>query len=834
MARGDPVQALDAMLGEHLGSKYHLRAVLGRGGMGAVFLAKDTFLDRDVAVKVILPQLVTDEAERVTVEGRFLREARATARLKHEGIVVVHDFGRDDARGMLFLVMELLQGRDLGSILGEGRLAPRRVVRLGCQVAAAMAVAHAEGVIHRDLKPSNLYVTESLAGELVKVVDFGLARALHGLPGQSSSFTRTGTLVGTPHYMSPEQINRAHGRAERPDGRSDIYSLGCVLYHLLAGKDRPPFTGPLQAVLAAHVSQVAPPVAEIVAGVPASLSDVIARAMAKRPGERYRTMKELAEALDSVYRPAPPRPAEAGTVIVPPNREQLFETVAVPDGGSAPPRPAAATPEPPPSRPPDARPDGSPHGVHGGSSAAPERSTGSGQPAPLPALESARPSPLAVRQDAVGPDAGPRADVPETSRPATPGGPDRRVEPPPSIPPRPSPRARPAPAVSAPQPPRPQEVRPARPSAARPRPPSAPPAGSGEGRGLRVLRSGTLTLPCAGAVRVGRPVLLPDGSGVVLEHGSSGRPEILLQALRADGRARGTPVPLTRSPGGALAPAAALSGGEIHLAWADTRRRDGLCQIYAGHAPLPPSVDLTEAPVATTGLCGHPAIAVAATGVPVVAWQRMAPDRVVCATALRSGGQSAVQLGRGSGPSVAAAGDAVIVAWHAGGTEMGTLLTCVFRREQWSPVRPLRLDGCLPALATSGTGLLALAYWSGRPEPELRLVRFSEAGDVVAGPLRLGPAGAVPERAALIADEGGFVAAWAGPTRSGTAARPILLATVTPDLSRASDPLRIEVEGSPTHPALARRSESELLLAWHATAPAPVFPSVTLAQVARG
>ena len=206
--------------------RYELHRRLGRGGMADVFLARDQLLDRPVAMKVLFPEFATDPA---FVE-RFRREATAAANLNHPNIVGVYDWGEAD--GTYFIVMEYVDGRTLSEILrAEGPLHPDRVADVGADVAAALGFAHRNGVVHRDVKPGNVLVTA--AGQ-VKVADFGIARAITA--NADENLTQVGTVMGTATYFSPEQA-----RGDAVDPRSDIYSLGCVLYELLVG--RPPFSG---------------------------------------------------------------------------------------------------------------------------------------------------------------------------------------------------------------------------------------------------------------------------------------------------------------------------------------------------------------------------------------------------------------------------------------------------------------------------------------------------------------------------------------------------------------------------------------------------------------
>ncbi|MFC9817494.1 protein kinase [Streptomyces virginiae] len=253
----------------HIGGRYRLEALLGRGGMGEVWRAHDPLLDRKVAIKFLPPDLADGH-----VVDRFHREARVTARLQHPGITQVFDSGAQD--GQLHLVMELLDGRNLGAVLGEGKpgLPVRRAVDLAAQVADALSYAHRADIVHRDIKPANLML---VAGGRVKVCDFGIA----GFVLADSGLTREGSLMGTPDYMAPEQC-----RGLRVDGRADLYALGCVLFALLTG--RPPFTtcGDFRVVMMDHIHTPPPPLASLRPGVPVELDRLVSVLLAKDPGER--------------------------------------------------------------------------------------------------------------------------------------------------------------------------------------------------------------------------------------------------------------------------------------------------------------------------------------------------------------------------------------------------------------------------------------------------------------------------------------------------------------------------------------------------------------------
>ena len=271
--------------GDMVDGKYRVEAILGRGGMGEVYKATQLSLDRPVALKVIR----SDLAAGAEMLARFHREAHAIARLRHPNIVTVHDYGVHDTAGA-FLVMEYLDGRSLRHELQvRTRLPADEAAALVGDVCAAVAAAHGAGVVHRDLKPDNV-VLEKGTPTRAKVLDFGIAKLARGATEGRMDLTAGGT-VGTPAYMAPEQV-----AGDEVDGRSDIYSIGCMLYELVTG--RPPFTGDSRTgVLQAQLVEAPQPPGELVPGLPEQLEAAILRAIEKRREDRFQTAEELQTAL---------------------------------------------------------------------------------------------------------------------------------------------------------------------------------------------------------------------------------------------------------------------------------------------------------------------------------------------------------------------------------------------------------------------------------------------------------------------------------------------------------------------------------------------------------
>jgi serine/threonine-protein kinase len=263
-----------------LGDRYEVGDVIGYGGMAEVHSGRDVRLGRDVAIKLLRADLSRDPA----FEGRFRREAQSAASLNSPSIVAVYDTGEADLDGTTtpYIVMEYVEGQTLRELLAaEGRLLPQRALEITAAVCTALEQAHAAGIVHRDIKPSNIMITPT--GE-VKVMDFGIARAL---TSSTATMTQTAAVVGTAHYLSPEQA-----RGEHVDARSDIYSTGCLLYELLVGA--PPFTGETAVAVAyQHVREDPTPPSMVEPDVSGSIDSIVLVAMAKNPVNRYATAAEM-------------------------------------------------------------------------------------------------------------------------------------------------------------------------------------------------------------------------------------------------------------------------------------------------------------------------------------------------------------------------------------------------------------------------------------------------------------------------------------------------------------------------------------------------------------
>src|SRR6266852_6688255 len=313
-SQAPPLAALRDQLEAGLNGSYAVERELGRGGMATVFLARDLKHGRPVALKVLHPELAASLGPE-----RFQREIRFAARLQHPHILTVLESG--ETAGQLWFTMPFVEGESLRERLRRERQLPvEDAVGIAREAARALDYAHQHGVIHRDIKPENILLTRD--GSTL-VADFGIARGLGG----EEQLTQTGMAIGTPAYMSPEQANGD----QRIDARTDVYSLGCVLYELLAGE--PPYTGPTaQVILMRRFTDPVPSVRKIRANVPEAVDQAIQRALAQVPGDRFPTAAAFAEALETVT-----TPTATPTLLTP-----------------------AAGPPPPPRRPPPAGPPAAP------------------------------------------------------------------------------------------------------------------------------------------------------------------------------------------------------------------------------------------------------------------------------------------------------------------------------------------------------------------------------------------------------------------------------------------------------------------------------------------
>jgi serine/threonine protein kinase len=358
-AHGSPVRTLgrESRAKRRRLGKYELRDKLGSGAFGVVFTARDPSLDREVAIKVLRPGHLANPA----IVQRFLQEARATARIAHPGIVTIHDCGQVETSigPTAFIAMELLSGESLASRLARcGRLAPEAAIEIIRQAASALEAAHRADVLHRDLKPDNIYVVPDPAiprGERVKVLDFGLAKLGH------DGNTQLKTVFGTPRYMSPEQCRSS----TQVDHRSDIYSLGCILFELVTGVA--PFDGDVRQLLEHHQRTVAPRARSLAPELSSALDDLIAEMLAKHPMNRPQTMGAVqrglqhgGDALEATTAPAPRAASSPGANMVAPGRAA---SSPAPRAGSSPGLPRAASSPGPADRaflPQPAGPTGSP------------------------------------------------------------------------------------------------------------------------------------------------------------------------------------------------------------------------------------------------------------------------------------------------------------------------------------------------------------------------------------------------------------------------------------------------------------------------------------------
>jgi YVTN family beta-propeller protein len=321
---------LELSAGEELGG-YRIEGVAGRGGMGVVYRAMDLRLQRAVAIKVIAPHLTGDPQFRV----RFERESRLAAGIRHPNVITIYYAGEHN--GQLFVVMEYVDGTDLGAaIAAEGRLDPRRATNIVSEVAGALDAAHAQNLVHRDVKPANVLLAPGAQSDSVFLTDFGLTK--HA--ASDSRVTATGMFVGTLDYMAPEQVS-----GPTVDARTDVYSLGCVLFHALTGQVPYPRGNPL-ATLFAHANEPPPEVRAAAPEIPEELESVVKVAMAKDPADRFASAGELGRAAVSAVMDPGGRRGDGVDAALATTRIRQHEPPPPPDRWP-PPKPADAAPRQP-------------------------------------------------------------------------------------------------------------------------------------------------------------------------------------------------------------------------------------------------------------------------------------------------------------------------------------------------------------------------------------------------------------------------------------------------------------------------------------------------------
>src|SRR6266700_6903652 len=280
--------------GTVLGDRYEILALLGQGGMGAVYKARDTELDRLVALKIIRPELTTNPE----ILKRFKQDLILARQVTHRNVIRIFDLGQAD--GFKFITMEYLEGQDLRGVLREkGKLPPEEAAKIILQICRALEAAHGEGVIHRDLKPQNIMLDSN---GRAYVMDFGIARSAY-LPGM----TQTGALVGTPEYMSPEQA-----KGEKLGEQSDLFSLGVIFYELLTGKSPYPADAPLGTLWKRLQEKPKPPV-DVDPTIPKPLNDIVMKALEVEPEDRWARAREMAQQLEIWLGPS----ADSSTIFLP-------------------------------------------------------------------------------------------------------------------------------------------------------------------------------------------------------------------------------------------------------------------------------------------------------------------------------------------------------------------------------------------------------------------------------------------------------------------------------------------------------------------------------------
>ncbi|WP_058867925.1 serine/threonine-protein kinase [Chloracidobacterium thermophilum] len=322
----------DAFIGQTLDGKYCIEAKIGEGGMGAVYRARHVLMDTQLAIKVLHPSLVSD----ATSVARFQREAQAMARIRHSNAIAVTDFGVTEDQ-INYIVMELFEGESLRKVLErEKKLPYATAIAIARQVCGALEAAHRSGVIHRDIKPENIFLSPQPDGSyFVKVIDFGIAKIVTDTSKGGPPLTRQGMIIGSPHYLSPEQCT-----GQELDARSDIYSLGIVLFEMLTGQV--PFTAVTPvAVALLHANEPPPSLRKLNPEIPKALDDLVMSALAKSKTDRPASARELAEELARVARLVSPSFDPVSPLV-----EKILDASVAPSNGAPPP---AAAPVPPSS-----------------------------------------------------------------------------------------------------------------------------------------------------------------------------------------------------------------------------------------------------------------------------------------------------------------------------------------------------------------------------------------------------------------------------------------------------------------------------------------------------
>src|SRR6476659_3150922 len=335
----------DSLLGQVLADKYRIEERLSGGGMGTVYRGTHVLMDKTVAIKVLRPALSADEK----IVARFSREARAASKISHPHALSVTDFGEAE-NGVVFLVMEYLDGLTLKQLIRqEGPMPLPRTVEILRQVGGALDAAHAEGVVHRDLKSDNIMLLSSSGTDYAKVLDFGIAKIKEPEGTYDPGLTAPDLVIGTPQYMSPEQCSQSPDI----DARSDVYSLGVIVYEMLIG--HVPFTGESPtAIMLKHLQHPAPSVLSERSDLPPAIGRVVARALAKAPEDRYKTVGELVEdfTIAAGMEPAGVSASGSQPKVVPPSApapdDELDEETLVRRRATRPMTPPTPTPDPPP------------------------------------------------------------------------------------------------------------------------------------------------------------------------------------------------------------------------------------------------------------------------------------------------------------------------------------------------------------------------------------------------------------------------------------------------------------------------------------------------------